>query len=171
MICLGHWAVCFRIDKCLFESSKSTHVYCPSIHKMSGSEALLCCSSAAVYGPHWCRVPLLFSPIWFTTPSVVAAAAATAAMSPSLLLLHSSATPCRGLLPPPSSCFATFSRASSPLRPRHRIRLVCAAEQPNGAASPGSGSGGDATANPTNNGLVRMAFLLCRYSASIYILI
>ncbi|AQK55182.1 hypothetical protein ZEAMMB73_Zm00001d051823 [Zea mays] len=74
-------------------------------------------------------------------------------MSPSLLLLHSSATPCRGLLPPPSSCFATFSRASSPLRPRHRIRLVCAAEQPNGAASPGSGSGGDATANPTNNGL------------------
>jgi hypothetical protein len=33
---------------------------------------------------------------------------------------------------------------------------VCAAEQPNGAASPGSGSGGDATANPTNNGLVRM---------------
>jgi hypothetical protein len=36
---------------------------------------------------------------------------------------------------------------------------VCAAEQPNGTASPGSGSGsgGDATANPTNNGLVRMA--------------
>ncbi|CAD6241510.1 unnamed protein product [Miscanthus lutarioriparius] len=74
-------------------------------------------------------------------------------MSPSLLLLPSSTTTCRRLLPPPSRCFASSSRASFPLRPRHRIRLVCAAEQPNGAASPGSGSGGDATANPTNNGL------------------
>ncbi|OQU86039.1 hypothetical protein SORBI_3004G359100 [Sorghum bicolor] len=76
-------------------------------------------------------------------------------MSPSLLLLPSSTTTCRRLLPPPSRCFASSSRASFLLRPRRRIRLVCAAEQPNGAASPGSGSGsgGDATANPTNNGL------------------
>ncbi|CAN6238921.1 unnamed protein product [Urochloa humidicola] len=77
-------------------------------------------------------------------------------MSPSLLLLPSSTSTHSKRVPlPQSRCFAYPSRVSFPPRARHRIRLVRAAEQPNGAASSdsGSGSGGDATANPTNNGV------------------
>ncbi|OEL18563.1 hypothetical protein BAE44_0020417 [Dichanthelium oligosanthes] len=76
-------------------------------------------------------------------------------MSPSLLLLPSyTSTSSRRIPPPQSHRFASPTRVSFPPRARHRIRLVRAVEQPNGAASSGSGSGGDATANPTNNGLV-----------------
>ncbi|KAG2662802.1 hypothetical protein PVAP13_1KG557500 [Panicum virgatum] len=78
-------------------------------------------------------------------------AAAAAAMPPSLLLLPSSTSTYSKRVPPPRSrCFASPSSVSFPPRARHRIRLVRAAEQeqPNGAAS-----GGDATADPINNGL------------------
>jgi hypothetical protein len=78
-------------------------------------------------------------------------------MSPSLLLLPSSTSTYSKRVPPPRSrCFASPSSVPFPPRARHSIRLVRAAEQeqPNGAAS-----GGDATANPINNGLVSMVAL------------
>ncbi|KAL6591271.1 hypothetical protein ACP70R_049774 [Stipagrostis hirtigluma subsp. patula] len=73
-------------------------------------------------------------------------------MSPSLLLLPSNRV--LHWAPLPLQLCSASSRVSFPTRPR-RTRLVCAADsqEPNGAASSGSGSGGDATANPTNNNL------------------
>ncbi|TVU27583.1 hypothetical protein EJB05_19074 [Eragrostis curvula] len=77
-------------------------------------------------------------------------------MSPPLLLLPSAsaAVAARSILhsPPPELRYlASPCRVSFPLRPR-RTRVSCAAD-PNGMASPGSGSGGDATANPANGSL------------------
>ncbi|KAL6912382.1 hypothetical protein ACP4OV_001187 [Aristida adscensionis] len=69
-------------------------------------------------------------------------------LPPSHRVLHSA--------PPPLRRWSASSRVSFLTRPR-RPRLVCAADsqEPNGAASSGSGSppGGDATSNPANNNL------------------
>ncbi|TVT97710.1 hypothetical protein EJB05_57030 [Eragrostis curvula] len=77
-------------------------------------------------------------------------------MSPPLLLLPpaSAAVAARSILHSPLPelrYLASPCRVSFPLRPR-RTRVSCTAD-PNGMASPGSGSGGDATANPANGSL------------------